>query len=91
MIFIMKQYTFLYKPLFYIFSLLFATWLVTEVEKISPSDDSLKQTAIKETGFSDPQKYLLNVCCAYKAGVIDSAALNHKLTFFLKSAHSSPE
>lgn len=34
----MKKYNFLFKPLFFIFSLVFATWLVLFIEKISPSD-----------------------------------------------------
>jgi hypothetical protein len=34
----MKKYNFLFKPLFFIFSLVFATWLVLYIEKISPSD-----------------------------------------------------
>ena len=34
----MKKYNFLFKPLFFIFSLVFATWLVLYIEKIHPSD-----------------------------------------------------
>jgi hypothetical protein len=34
----MKKYKFLFKPLFFIFSLLFASWMVLAIEKIRPSD-----------------------------------------------------
>ena len=34
----MKKYKFLAKPLFFIFSLLFASWMVLTIEKIKPSD-----------------------------------------------------
>jgi hypothetical protein len=34
----MKKYKFLFKPIFFIFNLLFATWLVFRIEKIQPSD-----------------------------------------------------
>lgn len=34
----MKKYKFLFKPLFFIFSLLFASWMVLTIEKIRPSD-----------------------------------------------------
>lgn len=34
----MEKYKFLFKPLFFIFSLLFACWMVLKIEQIQPSD-----------------------------------------------------
>ena len=88
----MKKYNFLFKPVFYIFSLLFATWLVVEIEKISPSDFGEKDPSIDQKHIkpSDDhqlgsKKYLQNLCSEYKAGKIDSAELNKKLIIFLGS------
>ena len=43
----MKKYNFLFKPLFFIFNLLLATWLVLEIEKIKPSDFSKRPSFFK--------------------------------------------
>lgn len=93
----MKEYKFLVKPVFYIFSLLFATWLVIKIEKISPSDCGYDTTDVIQKPnhpelFLDNKKYLENLCIAFKTGTIDSAELNKKLTFFLESTKTgSPE
>lgn len=89
----MKEYKFLFKPVFYIFSLLFATWLVIKIEKISPSDfGDAKTDLIHKPNhleiFQDNKKYLKNLFNVYKAGAIDSTTLNEKLTFFLESTQS---
>jgi hypothetical protein len=34
----MSKYKFLIRPVFYIFNLFFATWLVIKIESVSPSD-----------------------------------------------------
>lgn len=34
----MRKFRFLFKPLLFIFNLLFATWLVLKIEKLQPSD-----------------------------------------------------
>lgn len=89
----MKKYTFLLKPIFFIFSLLFATWLVFEIEQISPSDFGMSQSAIAKgasvpKSIHDRRQYLMDLCSAYKAGAIDSAKLNQKLIIFLKGTES---
>lgn len=44
----MKKYNFLFKPLFFIFNLLLATWIVLEIEKIKPSDFSKRPSFFKD-------------------------------------------
>lgn len=44
----MKKYNFLFKPVFFIFNLLLATWLVLEIEKIKPSDFSKRPSFFKQ-------------------------------------------
>ena len=93
----MNKYNFLFKPLFFICSLLFATWLVLYIEKISPSDlgkyESLfnsrpkqlpKKLNIQNSVINDKQ-CLKKICADYKAGLIDSINLDHQLEKFLKS------
>jgi hypothetical protein len=91
MIFKMKKYTFLVKPLFFIFSLLFATWLVLIIEKISPSDfgrhKSLFEGTPKPIVPIKNKQYLKNLFFKYNYGIIDSNELNNKLDFFLDSIH----
>ena len=86
----MKEYNFLFKPLFFIFSLLFATWLVIKIEKISPSDfgeksATLKNHPIHSEVLREDKKYLHDLCNEFKAGKIDSVELSEKLTLFLIS------
>jgi hypothetical protein len=83
----MKAYTFLFKPVFFIFSLLFATWLVIKVEEISPSDfkgktNSDPQKNIKENPL-DKGKKLRNLIFDYKKGSIDSLSLDKEITDLL--------
>lgn len=84
----MRNYTFLLKPIFFIFSLLFATWLVIVIEKISPSDFGQKSAPAQKTAIPENKsgnlQYLQNLCTAYKAGTIDSALLNQRLKSFLE-------
>lgn len=85
----MKQYSFLVKPLFYILTLLFATWLVIKIEKISPSDfgedspDSINQRVHSEI-VQDNKQYLYALCLSFKDGAIDSMELKEKLTLYLE-------
>ena len=86
----MKKYNFLFKPVFYIFCLLIATWLVIRIEKISPSDfgDHKSIFAPKENHSKkiiEDKKYLRNLFIIYKMGVVDSIELDRKLTNFLES------
>lgn len=93
----MKKYNFLFKPFFFICSLLFATWLVLYIEKIRPSDLG-KFESIFNSGpapipkvpnatpiVNDRQECLKKICTDYKAGLIDSAKLDEQLEIFLKS------
>jgi hypothetical protein len=83
----MKNYHFLFKPVFFIFNLLFATWLVFKIEDISPSDFG-KYKSI----FDDPpgspahkKKCLKKICTDYKSGAIDSIALEQKLEKYINT------
>lgn len=85
----MKKFHFLLKPLFFIISLLFATWLVVKIEKISPSDfgkyeSYLSQEPNNPENFRDRKQYLKSLCSDYKNGTIDSIRLDQELTVFLK-------
>ncbi len=86
----MEKYHFLLKPIFFIFSLLFATWLVVKIEKISPSDfgkyeSYVSQEPCKPDNLPANKQYLKNLCSDYKKGIIDNILLEQKLTFFLDS------
>jgi hypothetical protein len=85
----MKQHKFLLKPLFFIFNLVFATWLVLTIEKIQPSDfgrnASFFEKAPKPRTVSlQDQSYLMSLSEDYKTGRIDSVQLRKKLEEFLK-------
>jgi hypothetical protein len=87
----MKKYKFLLKPLFFVFNLLFATWLVLAIERIQPSDfgrhKSLFEPAVRPRTVSSADKqYLLKLFTEYKRGFIDSNTLNKKLDEFLSPA-----
>lgn len=88
----MKKYNFLFKPVFYIFSLLFATWLVIRIEKIRPSDFGEPKTTSPQDN-SDKiiqnKKYLKNLFSSYTSGLIDSTELDQKITTILKSMKGS--
>jgi hypothetical protein len=90
----MEKYKFLIKPLFFVFNLMFATWLVIKIEKISPSDlgryKSLFDRASSPVYKVKPacphrekSSYLKSLCSDYKKGVIDSAKFNRELESFL--------
>jgi hypothetical protein len=85
----MKKYKFLLKPIFFIFNLIFATWLVLWIEKIEPSDFG------EHKRFFDPapeprivtkedKTYLRELAIEFKKGELDSAALDKKLEQFLE-------
>ena len=95
----MKKYQFLFKPLFFIFNLLFACWLVLKIEKISPSDfgkhGSLFESAHKPKPLNTDsciyaKQYLENLCSTYKRGLIDGPKLYEKLENFLKMPFVPP-
>ena len=92
----MIKYTFLIKPLFFIFNLLFATWLVFKIEKISPSDFGRYKSFFEETESStaihaNHIKSLKKICDEYKNGKIDSITLEQKLNkLLIKSKSDKP-
>ena len=88
----MKKYKFLIKPVFFIFNLLFATWLVLKIEKLSPSDFG-KHKDIFEPAMRHPEGvpqydkyYLKKLAEDYKQGKIDSAMFDLQLEIFIDDA-----
>jgi len=86
----MKKYSFILKPLFYIFNLEFACWLVFRIEKMTPSDFGRYGFLFDEGPYGSPtlnqlyrKKFLLNLCSDYKAGKLDSAQLDKRLDLLL--------
>ncbi|MGZ3931907.1 MAG: hypothetical protein ACXVP0_11180 [Bacteroidia bacterium] len=83
----MDSYKFLTKPLFFIFNMVFATWLVLEIEKIKPSDfgryESFFKTGPDQNDINRKNKvYLKQLFSEYKSGVIDSTKLEQRLDEF---------
>lgn len=86
----MKDYTFILKPLFFVFSLVFSTWMVLAIEKISPSDFGEYKTLFESqpaplVKFSS--HYIKHMFGEYKTGKIDSIQLERKLETFLSGIH----
>ena len=87
----MNKYKFLLKPVFFVFNLVFATWLVFKVESISPSNFGKYKSLFDEPPTGIPgkiqhKKYLVKICADYKAGKLDTLQLNTKLEEYLTSA-----
>jgi hypothetical protein len=79
----MKKYSFLLKPIFFIFNLVFATWLVLAIEKIQPSDlGEYKSAFVNEKPLLN-KNALLKIISAYKTGAIDSLQLEIQLNHLL--------
>ena len=84
----MKNYKFLLKPIFFVFNLIFATWLVITIEKIKPSDfgehktlfDPAPQPRVVTIKDKD---FLKTLAYEYKYGIIDSLKLDQKLGEYL--------
>jgi hypothetical protein len=86
----MKEYKFLMKPIFFIFSLVFATWLVLVIERISPSDmgryESLFKTETRTIpSITNNKQFLKTLFQSYQNGKIDSIAFENKLNDFLRN------
>ena len=84
----MKKYKFLLKPIFFIFNLLFATWLVLSIEKIKPSDFGEHKKFFEAPPkprivTKDDKAYLRTLALEFKYGMIDSVKLERKLDKFL--------
>jgi hypothetical protein len=88
----MKKYTFLIKPTFFIFNLLFATWLVLKIEKLSPSDFGRYKSMFEHTE-ARPEKvpqydkyYLKTLVEDYRSGKLDSAMFDLQLEKFIDAS-----
>jgi hypothetical protein len=83
----MKNYSFLFKPVFFLFNLIFATWLVFKIEAIEPSDfgkyKSLFDDPPGSMGFK--KKQLKKLIVDYKIGKLDSIQLEKRLETYLES------
>ena len=84
----MRKYKFLLKPFFFIFNLLFATWLVFQIEKLSPSDFGKYKYIFEDAPQSDSthlksKEYLKKICIDYKTGILDSAAFDKQIDKFM--------
>jgi hypothetical protein len=83
------NYNFLIKPLFFICSLIFASWMVLQIEKIRPSDfgrhAALFERNVKHENNSKKNKEnMKKLCDQYKKGLIDSAAFHRKLEKYIE-------
>ncbi len=86
----MKEKLFILKPLFFIFNLIFATWLVFSIEKLSPSDFGKYRSLFDTPEPLSPEKmgdkqYLKRVISDYRAGKLDSADVERLLDRYLIS------
>jgi hypothetical protein len=88
----MKKYTFLVKPVFFIFNLLFATWLVLKIEKLSPSDFGRYKSMFEHTE-ARPDKvpqydkyYLKTLVEDYRSGKMDSTMFDLQLEKFIDAS-----
>ncbi|MFL5764121.1 MAG: hypothetical protein ACJ77K_09280 [Bacteroidia bacterium] len=82
----MSNYKFLLKPLFFIFNLLFATWLVLKIEQIQAPDAIMPPASThNKPGSAGNEKAILrSLLWSYKAGRLDSIQLDNKIDDFLK-------
>lgn len=93
----MRNYTFILKPLFFIFNLVFATWLVFAIEKISPSDfgqyKSLFDTRKDPIEVDRENKaHIMKLLQDFKNGALDSTDVVARLEHFLVlPANSRPK
>jgi hypothetical protein len=89
----MKKYKFLLKPLFFIFNIIFATWLVLMIERIKPSDfgayQSVFESPAKKTA-REEKVFLKSLVHSYKSGKIDSVKLEEQLDRFLAGKNNHP-
>jgi len=91
----MKNYSFLFKPAFYIFSLVFATWMVIKIDSISPSDfggsnPSDHKKIANAANILYLKQYIFNACEAYKTGKIDRKGLEDELNAIVKLSRNIP-
>ncbi len=98
----LKKYSFLFKPVFYIFNIIFATWLVLKIEKLHPSslgsyssifeDYKPDNKTQNEREFSNDDKaFLKKLFSEYKADRLDSNLLNKQIDLFLQNKKGPPK
>jgi hypothetical protein len=78
----LKKYKFLFKPAFFIFNILFSTWLVIKIEQISPSDFGRYKywfEARPKVPDLARKNRIQKLCNDYKAGLLDSTQLESKI------------
>jgi hypothetical protein len=84
----MKKYTFLFKPIFFIFNLVFATWLVLKIEQIQPSDfgkyKSVFDTPTRQDRNKTKKEKLQKLLADYKSKKIDLAFLEQELQHMME-------
>jgi len=87
----LRKYKFLIKPVFFIFNLLFSTWLVFQIEKVRPSDfgkyrywlEIPDRTPIDIARKRDIKK----LCDEYKASHLASIQLQNKIDKIISRAN----
>lgn len=89
----MKEKLFILRPLFFIFNLIFATWLVFKIEKISPTDFGKYKSLFDTREPLTPEKmgnklYLKRIISDYKKGKLDSIEVEQLLDRYLSSSKS---
>ena len=87
----MKRYKFLIKPIFFIFNLVFATWLVFKVEETWPSDQHKYETLFEnkhDFKSENAKEFLKKICEDYRSGKIDSLELDSSIRHFLSNQQS---
>lgn len=85
----MKTYSFLFKPVFFIINLIFATWLVLAIEQVEPSDfgqyrSLFESPARPKKVFPDDKPKLKKLATDFKEGRIDENTLDKELEAFLE-------
>jgi hypothetical protein len=85
----MKQYSFLFKPIFFIINLIFATWLVLAIEQVEPSDfgqykSFFESPARPKKVYPEDKSKLKQLAIQYKEGKIDENTLDKELDAFLE-------
>lgn len=83
-----NKYSFLFKPVFFIFCLLSGSWMVLKIEKLSPSDFGRHKSLFeKEENLlpgEPPETELKKLVFDYKNGLMDSVLFEMKLEEFFR-------
>lgn len=84
----MKEKMLILRPLFFIFNLIFATWIVFQIEAVSPSDFGKYRSLFEGPPAFTPEKmgekqFLKKVCSDYKKGKLDSTEVDLLLNRYL--------